>query len=498
MQEMVPDIVKVLRDEKVHPAARQAAAHALIGLDSRGSAAALFEASQKGDKDLRAVVEPALAQWKFEPIRPVWRLRIASNRTPRRDLILAINGLGVQRDSESLDALLGLAMNGEQAADIRLSTARAAGKIADSGLEPKAEQLIRRTPATTLDKLCAGALIASHGSEHSISLRQILGKDPEPSVASESLTSLFAIDPQHVIPLIEGSLLSADSNIRRVGIETVLRLPSEERVRLLGPLLSDPHPKLRGMVRDGFRDLAQDKAFDALVRQLSVTALHGDDWRGQEQAALVVGALDEESAAPRLIELLKSPRPEVNITVAWSLAMLGIPETSQPVFDFIVQRTESKDPVTIQSDNQLAHLFDLLGVLKMADAVPVMEKYIPKASGYGVNSRASAIWALGVIQEGRENEPLAKRLIERVLDTMSSPPEMYQVRRASVLTLGRLRAKSQVATLKVVIGLQVDSNPLELSMRLAIHQITGEWLPIGAPQNIERTGWFLEPSLRVE
>ena len=498
MSGLIPELSGVLTDDKVHPAARHAAAHALIVLDHRDAAATLMHVSQKQGADLRLLVEPALAEWNFAGIRPVWHQRIASVKTPRRDLILAINGLSRQRDVTALDALLLLAMPADNPADVRLAAARAAGQVTDQGLELKAGQLLARGPNLVLERLCGVSLIARHRSDQAVAMHQTLGRDPEPTVAAGSLRSLFANDPKLVLPLVESSLQDLDANVRRIGIETYLALPTPERLITLSHKLNDPDPRLRGLVRDSFHSLSKDAALEPAIRQSSIAILAGDDWRGQEQAALLLGALDEEAVATRLMELLDSKRPEVMVAAAWSLKSIAVAETAVPVLAFAQRRTNiSKDvKVTAPADHQLAHLFELLGRLKTVAAIPLMELYIPKSLIYGGVSRAAAVWALGVIQEGQVNEPQAKLLMERVMDTMSSPPEQYIVRRAAVLTLGRLRAKTQLAGLKELIGPEVDNNQFELTLRWSVLQISGETLPVMPPLTIEQTGWFLEPSLR--
>lgn len=493
MQTAIPDLTRVLTADKVHPAARHAAAHALIGLDSRDSASQLFDVSQTQGQDLRQLIEPVLARWGFEAIRPVWRQRIASVQTPRRDLRLAIDGVQQQRDAAVLSSLLDLAMTAERPIDLRLAAARAAGQIAEQKLEPQAQELLGRGAKSTTDRLCAAALISRHRSEPAITLLQKLGTDPEPAVAGAALRSLFAADPDLVLPLLQATLANADSNIRRVGIQTGVARPTPERIQMLAPLLNDPHPELRGMIRDDFATLSKDAAFDATIRQSAIAVLAGNDWRGQEQAALLLGALDEETVAPRLLELLAAERPEVTVAAAWSLKTMEIPATAQPVLEFAQRRTSSTVPVTAASDHQVAHLFELLGRLKFSEAIPVMSIYIPKTDKFGIHSRSAAIWGLGLIHEGQTNEPLAKQLIDRVLDTMSIPPEDFHVRRASVLSLGRLRAKNQLPVLKQLIGDQVDRDLMELTMRWSVLQISGEVLPIGPPVVADQTGWFLEP-----
>ena len=497
IQSTVPELLDVLKAEKIHPAARHAAAHALISLNHRSSSATLMEVSQNEGKDLRLLVEPALAEWNYEGIRPIWRQRIGSVKSPRRDLILAINGLGQQRDAAALPELLILAMKMEHPADVRLAAARAAGQVADQGLEPKTEQLLANGSGRVLERMCAVSLIGRHRSEPAIKLHQTMGVDPEPAVAGEALRSLFAIDPNLVLPLAESALQNPDANVRRVGIDTYVALPTVERIHTLSLRLNDPHPQLRGLIRESFYALSNDTALNAAIRQSSITILAGNDWRGQEQAALLLAALDEESVASRLVELLDSKRPEVMVASAWSLKTIAVAETAVPVQAFAqrcTDNTTSEKMLSRAADLQLAHLFELLGRLKTVAAIPLLQKYVPKVLFYGIKSRSSAIWALGVIQEGQQNEPLAKQLMERIMDTMSSPPELDEVRRTSVLTLGRLRAKTQLQGLKQLIGEAVDNDLFELTLRHAVLQISGEALPLPPPPMVARQGWFLEPT----
>ena len=464
-------------------------------LDSRTSAATLFDVSQMAGKDLRQLVEPALADWNYEGIRPVWYQRIASVKTPRRDLILAIQGLGRQRDAAALESLLNLAMTREHPADVRLAAARAAGQVTNEGLEPKSDQLLARDRESILERLCAVAIITRHQSEPAIKSLQTLSTDPEPTVTGAALRALYAHDPTLVLQLVESALRSLDANVRRVGIETYLKLPTPERIRTLSLRMNDPHPQLRGLVREAFFSLSKDQSLDATIRQSTVAILAGDDWRGQEQAALLLGALDEESVAVRLIELLDANRPEVKLAVAWSLKTIAVGSTATPILAFSQRRTDNTKAVDTLLDDQLAHLFEFLGTQKFDEAIPLLLVYVPKTPIYGIRSRSAAVWALGLIQEGHVNEPLAKQLMERVLDTMSSPPEALDVRRTAILTLGRLRAKTQLPGLKELLGEQVDNELIDLAIRWAVYQISGELLPIAPLPASERSGWFLEPAM---
>lgn len=492
MKVAIPDLLNVVTADDVHPAARLMAAHALIVLDSRDSAKALMDASQKRGMDLRQMIEPALARWNYEPMRAVWRKRIASINTPRRDLVLAIEGLAEQSDTEAVEPLVALAIKIENPADVRIAAARAAGRIATEGLEKHSEQLLARGRNSVLERLCAGALVARRRSAAATQILQAQGRDPEPTVAAQALRSLFAMDPDLVLPLVESALVNPDANVRQVGIETYLALPNGDRIKSLSLRLNDPHPGLRGKVREGLFVLSKDKTLDPTIRDSTLAILAGNDWRGQEQGGLLLAALHEERAEPRLLELLDSPRPEVMITAAWSLKTLALPTTTKPVLEYARAQSDAPGQKIKHRDQQMSHLFELLGRAKSREAVDLMERYVPEGSPYGPAARAAAVWGLGLIQEGNVNELLSKQLMERVLDTMAPTPEDFDVRRASVLTLGRLRAKPQVAGLKELVGDAIEPEIMELTIRWSILQITGETLAISPPLDVEQSGWFLE------
>jgi hypothetical protein len=234
-----------------------------------------------------------------------------------------------------------------------------------------------------------------------------------------------------------------------------------------------------------------------VIRQASIAILNGGDWRGQEQAALLLAALDEKSVTPRLIELLSSLRAEVIVAAAWSLKTLAVAETAEPVLAFAKRRAGEAPPLVPRMiDEQLAHLYELLGILKHADALPHLKSYIPKTQKYAHNARPAAIWSVGVILEGKTDAALSAQLMERVMDMglpPLEPPEVLSVRRVSALTLGRLQAAEQLAEMKKLIGDQVDSETMDLALRWAILRISGEDLPIVPPPPVQRTGWFLVP-----
>ncbi len=494
--EAAPTLKKIVTTEATHPVARFAAARALIALDATETAPDLFEVSQRHGADLRQLIEPALAKWKFEPIRRVWRQRLSAKDTRHRELLLAIHGLGESGDGSAVPLLLSLTHDSQRTSAVRLAAARLTGRLRDAELEVAAERLTQLTSATIVDRLCAVALLHQHSSETAQSALLRLARDREPSVAAAALTRLNAINHDLVLPLAEQAMQNDDAPVRQQGADAFVARPTPERIAVLAKLLDDPHPDLRGRVRDALFVLAKSPELDAAVRQSATNLLAGDRWRGQEQAALLLAALDHKPAAPRFVELLESTRGEVMIASAWGLRKLALPETLPAIFSKASRQTEIrlKQPSLPELDAQVAHLFEALGLMQHAPADPLLRSYFPKNGSLGELSRSAAIWGLGHLHAGQSDEPLAVQMVGRLTESSAAVPfESPRVRWASAVSLGRMLAKSQVPLMRAYLGPKVMPDSTSLAIRWAIHELTGELLPDAEPSIVSKSGWFLEP-----
>ncbi|MEX2025867.1 MAG: hypothetical protein WEH44_01180, partial [Pirellulaceae bacterium] len=288
LEKSCPALLKIVAAESSHPAARYAAAQALVALDHKAGTAALRTAAEQNGSLVRQVVEPALARWSDQPIRATWLARLKDAHSQRRDLLLALAGLGTVRDESAAPYCLALATDTHRSADVRLAAARAAGSIADTGWEEQAERWSSAAKAPLMDRLCAAALLARHRSAKAQEILARLAKDAEPAVASAALAQLHASDVELVLPLAEEAMRNADANVRREGASAYVLRPTPERVKSLARLLDDPHPALRGQVRDDLFRLAQTAELGESVRAAATEMLAGESWRGQEQAALLL------------------------------------------------------------------------------------------------------------------------------------------------------------------------------------------------------------------
>jgi HEAT repeat protein len=495
LNDAVPRLETLLTEEASHPSVRFAAARALIVLDSRDSSAKLFDASQARGADLRQLVEPALAQWDYAPALDVWIARLDATDVRHRDLLLAVRGLGEVGDSSALSQLLSIAIDLTRESDLRLEAATAAGLVADSGLETDADRLAheRRTPPI-VNQLCAVRMLARHASDRSNQLLAELAGGAEPAVVVAALRRLYEVDPALVVPLAEAAMQSTDPLVRLEGARAWLTLPTVERISTLGRLLADAHPDVRREVCERLLALAETPEFDEPIRAAAMDVLAGERWQGQEQAALLLGTLEDKAATTRLVELLDSPRQEVQLATAWALRSIADPESILALTTYARRKTELRKEVDVPGlDDQVAHVFEALGVLQAQEAVPLLVEYIPKNRPTGMRSRGAAIWALGRIKAGTRDADLEQALIERVTDFPERNPEIDLVKQMSAVALARMNAVDEAATMRDVIETQVISLPLGVTLRWAVEQLTDEEIPPPIPPPASQPDWFLEP-----
>lgn len=503
IQQATPALIKLVSAEATHSAARFAAAKALIALDARDSASApLFEASQRSESDFRQSVEPVLANWKFSPAFDVWRNRLSTPNTRLRDLILAIRCVREAGDETCVESLLAITHDPLRPMTARLEAARSAGKLKKSGLEENARRFTSPPTASIFDRLCAVALLDQHRTESAVADLSQLAQDAEPSVAAAALASLNANDPGLVVPLAEQAMRSDDANVRRQGVTAYSARPTPERVAAMARRLDDLHPGIRAMVRESLFQLARTAELDEPIRAAATGVLAGDGWRGQEQATLLLAALDHKPAATRFVELLESPRDEVMVTAAWGLRQLAVPETLPAILDKATRQTELRKkplpppnpPPSLLLDVQVGLLFESLGQMKYAPADGLLRRYVPKDLGMGEMSRSAAIWTLGHLHANQPDEVLAKQLFGRLTEPPSAePPELDRVRDMSLVSLARMKTRTQLEPIRQALGPRGETDRMYLLYRWAMRELTGEILPEPKPTIVTRTGWFLEP-----
>jgi HEAT repeat protein len=478
-----------------------AVAKALVELDTRDAAPSFLEQAKSGTAEFRDVVEPALARWDYRPARALWLERLRDPATPLRSLVLAIRGLAQVHEEQAVDRLRELALQGDETARVvRLEAASAAGMLRTTGLEKDAETLATQTSsAGIVTRLAAVFLVRFHRSPEAVRLLQRLANDAEPAVAARALEALVAQDAALVVPLIDRVIASPDANVRLLGVETLHLQPTEKHIRLLADRLDDANPGVREKARHALRELAEKKDLHPRILDEGTRMLQTQNWRALEQAAILLTQLDHKPAAQRLVELLPFDRGEVCVAAAWGLRKLAVKETLPGVVRYLSAdldgRHARKNVPLDMLDHEFSQLNQFLGLQKYMPADALLRRFIPRSMGKpGLESRAAAVWALGLLHEGKNDEALAGAIEERLNDTHSYPPEDVRVRRMSAITLGRMQAKHTEPSLRKYfhereVTLDIAGN----ACGWAIGHWTGESLPL--PKTIQKgqRDWFLLP-----
>jgi hypothetical protein len=498
LEDAIPRLETLLSSAATHPAARLAVARSLVELRATACAASMADSARLFGADLRQVIEPALAQWDYRPMRDVWKARLKVPQVRHSELMLAIRCLITARDESAAGALLEFVHDAERGADVRIEAARSAGMLAEHGLEADTRLLIARgNEATKLNRLCGVQLVARHAGDDAIGLLTEFAVDAEPAIAAIALGRLIEIDPHLALPLAAGAIQNADAKVRRHGARTYMLLPNPDRIGVLAGMLNDPHPELRSSVREWLYELARVPELDESVRRFTTAILAADDWRGLEQAALLLAALDHKPAAPRLVELVDYRRPEVRIAAAWGAKTLAVPETLPALLKTAQQRTETRmGPVAGPNDldEQTAHLLEFFGKMRYREAEPLLRQYVPKVMPMGVHSRAAAIWSLGFLHEGVPDESLAETLMDRLRDPVEGQgAEWSSVKEMSAVSIARMKALSQVTPLRKFVGSMIRPDRQGMAIRWALMEMTGESIPEPKGSTLSDSAiWFLE------
>jgi len=505
LADCVPALVEVLDSPDSHPVARLAAARALAILDARQTAPSLFKHLAAESLAFAQIAEPALARWDYRPMRKVWIDRLPVRDTRRGLLSLAIRSLAVVNETGAAPKLEELAADSSAAPQMRLEAARALGRLRSSGLYDRAFALAAdKSSRHLIDRLVAAHLLRRHTGDPVQALLRELALDSEPSVSAVALERLLSIDPLLILPIVDRLLPRRDANVRVLAAAVLAAHPVASSIKTLGPLLNDPHPGNRAFVRESLRRFTSKPKLDPLVRAEAMRVLQLDDWRGQEQSALLLGQLDHKPAAKRLIVLLDSRRPEVMLATAWALRKLAIPQTLPAMLAKATRETVGRRRAGGKgkkgggqppdgTNEQVVQLFQAFGQMKYAPAAPLLRQCVPKAAPFHLDQRTAAVWSLGFIDHGRGKAELASQLAGRLADAFGMFPEFEPVRRMSAVSLGRLKAKEQLATLRRFYKNDGPETAVGLGCRWAIREITGETLPGPTIRKSFQTRWFLIP-----
>jgi HEAT repeat protein len=383
---------------------------------------------------------------------------------------------------------------------LRLAAAEAAGQVGGDRLSAVADELARGQGAPAgFSRLLAVRLLAGQADESAIETLQRLARDPEPAVAAAALARLDAILPAMALPIAKGAIESADAGLRRTAATIVSRPADRDTIELLGRLLGDPNPSLRRFITGQLVAVGLDDSLREAVATRAMRWLEVDDWRGAEQATLVVGSLDHEPAAARLVELLRHSREEVAVTAAWALRKLQAAEALGPMLaraEELERLTLAQTPVPY-GDRQASQLHQAFGEAGYRPAQPLLRRHLAGPTQKGPDrpesARAAAVWALTLLHADEPDPALARVLVERMAADEATPPELPLVRRMAAVGLGRLKAAEHLPALRKVAERDGVNSEIGYSCFWSIERLTGEAIPEVTAEERAVVGWFLQP-----
>jgi HEAT repeat protein len=381
---------------------------------------------------------------------------------------------------------------------LRLEAARALGAIRTTGSEKDAGRLAgEKSGPGSVAHLAAASMLRNHRSDEAAGILERLAGEPEPAAAAVALEGLLEADPRRVMPLMRRVLASPDARVRSLGVEAHRRCPAADHVPLVAGLLDDPHPEVRARARKALLEVARGAGHREAVRREATRLLAGERWRALEQATIVLAVLDHKPAAARFVELLRFERPEVFVAAAWGLRKLAVRETLPAQLAEIERRWRrslkpgENDPRE-GIDLQVAQLAQSLGQARFAPAAGVLARFVPKRWNIGAESRAAAVWALGLLHEKAPPADLVSGLIGRLSDDSTVVPEDLRVRKMAAVALGRMKAKEAVETLRKYYPRRLTAEAFPNACGWALQRITGEALPASGTVEVVQKGWFLE------
>lgn len=481
---------------------RRAIARALVVVEAKDAASALARFAGTGHMQVAEVVEPALARWGYGPIKHEWLRRLQDPSEPRVSVLLAIDGLTTMRDGQALWPMMAIVEDRHRPASLRLAAARGAAQLKADDIVERARQLADEAPQHSdplVERLLAVALLQQQSSGEAITLLTRLAQESNPVVAAGAFQRLREIDPKLTFDLAPQAIASSDARLRRLGAESLVDQGGTVMVENLAPLLDDVNPGIRRLVAYAFYEAASDDELAELIIDKAMDMLSSGSWRGLEQSILVLGYLDHKPMADRLIELLKHERTEVNVTAAWGLRVLKLPETLPAMLEQAQWQRERctsfEDLQTVERVSlQVSQLFQAFGIMKYREADSLMRGYVPQNDFYGTPARAAACWSLGWLYEDQPDRALARQLEQRLSDLDDQNPEEPEVRWTCAVALGRMKSEASLPVLRNFADYDGPNSPIGRSCYWAIERMTGEPIPPPETETIGSRGWFLEPS----
>jgi HEAT repeat protein len=490
-------LLKALREAK-HPELRETIARALVTLDHHPAGNELLAINRQARPSMVVRLDPALARWDTAGAGDLWLSRLASNDTARQVRRSAIESLGAIGERRAIEPLAALCQTGDAPVTSRLVAADALAQLNGGRAADVAGALLAK-PASLADRMIASRLLAHHDSAIARTLLMRLVDDDQPVVVAAAANRLARIDPRLLSDRVDRLMASPDARVRQVALVVLDAQATPAAIESLAWMLNDQNPHLRAEARLRLHGADANTDLTQTVRAAAMAKLASNSTDAIVEAAVLLGRLDHQPAAPRLVALLDDPRHDVRMASIVALRWLANPQTYTSLYDHAVRLSKwlilpHDGAGEAGYDAELRQVLQTFGAVKFHPADRLLRWFIPRdGEVFSGQVRSSAIWALGQIHADQVDESLCVALAARLMDVRARWSERHEVRLMSAMALGMMRARDHEHILRQFAA-HGDAEPGVMSAcQWALARITGESaLPV-SPTVRTRSGWFLEP-----
>ena len=226
-------------------------------------------------------------------------------------------------------------------------------------------------------------------------------------------------------------------------------------------------------------------------------------WQQLEQALLLVGTLKHDQFQELCIPLLRHERPEVLVTASWLLHLMPRPAISilaaaeaKKKWTSLAKEEKMTQKLQAAYSLQLGFLFHVGAYTNEQQMLDISMAQLDKFSPLTTDSRAIAVWSVGMLRKDSMDEELVQNLVSRVFDD-GVPPEFEEVKAGAALAIGLVGSTSAVSSLQKAHAKYGIDGMVGRSVSTAQSQLgqTPPALPDYPPTNV--VNWPLTP-LREE
>ena len=429
---------------------------ALVASDDSTAAELLSKYCTSEYEGLAIHIEPKLAEWKNTSIIERWQQRIKEPLNYTHQMTaLACRCLGEIGDASSVDTLVQLVLDDRSQMTVRQAAAKAVGRIDPAKAGKAAAELIS---GGIPRRVLAASFLETANSNDSFQLLLQLCDDSESAISSRAWFTLQNLNPSLLVGKLPQGIVHPDANIRGSAISVMQQLPTLERCEWLMNMLADEHLYVRNNARIALHQISnRDSELKSRILSLCGSTVQDESssWQDLEQSMLLLGQQSHSEYQAACIPLLKHARNEVMVTAAWLLHLMpqaalssDIAAHTQKQWNYMKEQpVPAEIPRRDATSIQLMFLFHHGASTADKAMEGVCREMFSKDAPTVPETRAVALWALGYINAGRDDEKLRGRFVERVFDDSPVNPEHPTVKSGSAYSLGTLGMKNSIADL---------------------------------------------------